>query len=267
MEVFKQSIKKANHSYKTNFVSYFVGAAVVLILPLIISIIYAAADYTGFLTDAVWFILGILVLVAVLTFPPLLYGLAYMGVKGTRNPDVAASDVFFAFRSSAQLARSWAYGIILLVTIALLILIVWGVFNLLGLFSADLGWFAEILITILSIVVSVPILYAETIYVMTAPKGVMHAISESLSIAKEKTKVTLISLLFIVLINAIICALSIAAVCGYLDFMGGHLPNPEELVFIVTVISLMFTLPYTETFLGYLIKDLRPTIRDTAEDV
>ncbi|WNY24517.1 hypothetical protein [Methanolapillus millepedarum] len=267
MDIFKQSTKKAFTSYKMNFVSFFVGAFILLLFSLIVMAMYTYALYADILSFNMSLAITVIALIGVILLPPLLYGLSYMGVKGTRSPEVAASDIFFAFRSKDRFIRSMGFGAITLTLGVIVFIIAQGILYVFSLSPAHLDWLAFIIIIGLSLLVLVFVLYPLAIFVMDAPKGIQYSFSESFSIMKSYTSGTVVAILFATVVNWICFIIPVAIVCGYLDFMNGHIAYPEELVTIVTLILLILTLPFTVVFLAYMVKDTRPTIKDTAEEV
>ncbi|MDV0446239.1 hypothetical protein MsAg5_00670 [Methanosarcinaceae archaeon Ag5] len=267
MEIFKESVKKAFGSYKMNFVSFFVGAFVLLLFPLIVMGLYTYALYADILSFTMFVVITAVALIGVILLMPLLYGLAYQGVKGTRSPDVAASDIFFAFKSGDHFIRSLGFGAIALTLGVIVFIIAQGILYVFSLSPAHLDWLSFNIIIALALLVLVIFMYPLAIYVMDAPKGVKYSFSEASGIMKSYSGGTIVALIFATVLNWISFLIPVAVVCGYLDFLGGSIAYPEELVAIVTLILLILTLPFTAVFLAYMVKDTRPTIHDTAEEI
>lgn len=211
LDVFTKSLEKAFNTLKDNVVAYVVGA-----------------------------IIAIVGSIFIITMAPLMYGLTYMAVKGTRGEKVEIGDVFFAFRSLSRFIRSWLYGIILFVIIFVITIICVILGIILAKISPALAVIASLIGAILAFIVMLGLIYSETLYVMTPPSGVIDALKESLTLSKENVLMTIVAVIVMCILGFI----------GSL-FLG-------LLTFVTTPFSLLY--------LAYMVKDLRPAIQDTADN-
>ena len=186
-------------------------------------------------------IISMILVCLIVTAGPGIYGLAYMAVKAFRGEKVEIGDVFFAFRSVKRFIRGWMFAIVLFVLVFIIGIIAGILFGVLSQINEYLAVMAFFIAYILIFLVMIGLMYAQTIFVLDSSKGVIDAMKESLSISKENILVTIVAII----------------VVSILSFIG-------SLVFgILTLV----TTPICNLFIVGLVKELRPDIPDTADDV
>jgi hypothetical protein len=191
-----ESVKKAFDAFMQNIVVYIVG-----------------------------FLIAIVLCIFIITIAPLIYGLYYMIIKGTRGEKVEIKDVFYGFSSLGIIIRSWigviVYGLIYFI-----------VSFIIGMISAIIPSLAVALLIslvsmLISLILTIFLYYTLYIYVMTPSENIIYAIKESVDIGKS---------------NIIMVFLTIV------------------ISYILSI--LIITWPLGALFAVYMLKELKPEIKD-----
>lgn len=201
-----------------------------------------------FKNNAVALVVGTIISILIIMFlgwliiplAPIMYGLTYMAVKAARGEKVEIVDVFFAFRSVKRFIRSWMYFIVIFV-LAFIVGIIAGIlFAALGMVNEYLAYLAFVVAFILIFIIAIGLLYSNSLFVLNSSMGVIDCLKESLAVSKGNILGTIVAVI----------------VVSILQFIGG--------LFIVLP---LITTPIGCLFVVCLIKELRPDIPDTADDV
>ena len=192
--------------------------------------------FDTYVENIVAYIIGALIAVfgslLIITSAPLFYGLYSMILKGTRGEKVEIKDVLYGFSSLNIFIRAWI-GVLAIAAIPLCIAIAFSVLStVLVMISSSLGILVALLSLCMIIVMFVLVIflyYSEFIYVMTPSENIIYAIKESIAIAKEN--------LIMVILTVII-----AGILG---------------MFTITI-------PLGWTFAAYMLKELKPDIKDNS---
>ena len=141
-----------------------------------------------FKNNIVAFIIGTLIVaigsIFIITIAPLIYGLAYMAVRGMKGETVEINDVFEGFNN---FIRSWVFVISAVVIIAI----------------------GYIFLILPGIILSILLIYALPLMVLRDYGGI-DAIKESISIGKDNFANTLVLFIIVVVLNAIGGAIPLA---------------------------------------------------------
>jgi len=222
--VITESLKKGFNVWKENIVAYLVGYLIVVIIAGIISgVAFSLGAFSlitsilsGSVTGAglgfVSLALGSLLLLLVVG--PLGLGLFYMALKGTRGEKVEIKDIFYSFRSVSAYIRA----LIFLIVYALLA-VIFSIIPIIG-----------------NIIFLILFFYTIYIYLMTPSEGILYALKESFTIAKDNLVMTIVALI----------------VYYVLIFIGSLLFG----------IGLLITAPIALLFVSYVVKELKPSTKD-----
>jgi len=168
----------------------------------------------------------------IITSAPLAYGLYSMILKGTRGEKAEIKDILYGFSSLDIFIRSWI-GVLALAVIPICISIAFTILSMvLVAISSSLGFLVALLSLCMIIVIFALVIflyYSLFIYVMTPSENIIYAIKESIAIAKEN--------LIMVILTVII-----AGILG---------------MFTITI-------PLGWTFAAYMLKELKPDLKDNA---
>ncbi|MDV0445344.1 hypothetical protein MmiAt1_09180 [Methanimicrococcus sp. At1] len=239
-------LKKAFQSYIHNIVAYLVGIILFLIISAVVYFIgfggdilavYEALINMKFGTSFVIMILT--VLIGYFISAPLMYGMYYMAIKGTRSKDVKIGDLFYGFKSGKAFVRSLIYVLVYAVVIAVVSLIVGVLVGLIAgavsLASASAAAaIAGVLTFILMLLVEIFFFFTIYVYVMTPGEGFFYALKESFRIGKSNIIMTLLTIIIVWIIS----------------------------IFVITI-------PLGYLYGAYMLKELDPSIKDESgmEDV
>lgn len=190
-----------------------------------------------FMANIVAYIVGILIACIgsclFITMPPLMYGLYYMGVKGSRGDKVEIKDVFAGFKSVSVFIRSWIFFIIPLVIAIIFGVVIGIVISFAATVSSGLAFAISLLCAILYIILAivlVPVIfYSIYIYIMTPSENVIYAYKEGFGVFKKNILMTIVAIIITYLVS---------------------------LLFITTPIGIIFT--------AYVLKALKPDLKDNA---
>ena len=178
----------------------------------------------------VGFIIGFIGICLVITAGPAMYGLYYMAIKGARGEKVEIKDVFYGLSSVNAFIRSWI-GFIGYMLVPIIVWIIYGIIAaIVVMVSPALAIIVSLLgllamaITLLLLVFLYYVLY---IYIMTPSENIIYAIKESISIGKSN---------FIMVL----------------------------LTFVISYVMsiLWITTPLGTVFGAYVLKELKPDIKD-----
>lgn len=234
-----EGIKKAFHAYIDNIIAYVVAIILFFIITGIVYAIGFAGDIAVVYEAIISMEFGIALLIAIVTaligfliLSPLMYGMYYMAIKGTRGEKVKIGDMFYGFKSGKAFVRSLIYVIVYAIVIAVVTFIVVLVSEMIG---AAIGvidistgvLIAGVLSFLLMLLVEIFFFYTIYIYVMTPREGFFYALKESVNIGKS---------------NIVMVALTII------------------ISWILSI--LIITIPLGYLFGTYMLKELKPTIKD-----
>lgn len=234
-----EGVKKAFHAYIDNIVAYLVAIILFFIITGIVYFVGFAGGIVAVYEAIVNMEFGAALLVTViaaivgfLILSPLMYGMYYMAIKGTRGEKVKIGDLFYAFKSGKAFVRSLIYVIVYAIVVAVVGIIVGILVGLIGgaisLASASVGAaVAGILTFILMLLVEIFFFFTIYIYVMTPGEGFFYALKESINVGKSN----IIMVLLTIIISWILSILIITIPLGYL-------------------------------FGAYMLKELKPTLKD-----
>ncbi|WNY24518.1 glycerophosphodiester phosphodiesterase [Methanolapillus millepedarum] len=187
--------------------------------------------WAAFIENVVALIVGLLITmigsILIVTIAPLFYGFYYMCIKATRGEKVEIKDVFYGFKSLSVFIRSWIYFIIMIV-IGIVLGIVMSLLNIIPYLGPIIG-------LILSIILYVFLMFSIYIYIMKPNENVIYAIKESVNIAKDNFLMVLV-----------------VAIISYLLIVIGML----------LIIVWLVTIPLAFAFDAYMLKELKPAIKD-----
>lgn len=234
-----EGIKKAFQSYIDNIVAYVVA---IILFFIITGIVYAigfaggiAAVYEAFVNMEFGVALLITVIAALIGFlilSPLMYSTYYMAIKGTRGEKVKIGDLFYGFKSGKAFTRSLIYVLVytIVVTVVSFVVVVVSDFigGIIGIVDLSTGVLvAGILTFLLMLLVEIFFFYTIYIYVMTPGEGFFYALKESVNIGKDN----IVMVILTIIISWILSILIITIPLGYI-------------------------------FGAYMLKELKPTIKD-----
>lgn len=235
------SVKKAAHTYIHNILAYLLAIILFFAVAFIISFVGLGGGLTGIVDAVKSMSFGAPLLLAVgaafigfLILAPLVYGMYYICIRGTRVDKVKLIDLLYGFRSMKAFIRSLVYFVVYAVILAIVGFIVTFVSVLIGsaigIASVSIGaLIAGILTFVLTLLVEIFFFFTIYIYVMTPGEGFFYALKESIRIGRS-------NLLMVLLTIVISWILSI----------------------------LIITIPLGYIFGAYMLKELDPTIRDAS---
>jgi len=188
--------------------------------------------FDTFVENIIAYIIGILIVfvgsIFIVTIAPLLYGLYYMVIKGTRGEKVEIKDVFYGFSSLSVIIRAWIGLIGFIIVPAIVGFIIGFIIGILTHISSVFA-ILSILIPIVSIIMALFLYFTLYIYVMTPSENIIYAIKESISIGKANVIMVLLTMI-------------IASICSIF----------------------MITYPLGMLFAAYMLKELKPDIKDAS---
>ena len=183
--------------------------------------------FDTFVQDIVVYIVGALIFAfgscLIITSAPLLYGLYYMVLKGTRGEKVEIKDVLYGFSSGSIFVRSWigAIGMAIVPIIVVIVLMI-PIFIL-----PSLSFIFILIMWVAMLVIGIFLFYSPYIYVMTPSENIVYAIKESISIGKSNILMVLVTII------------------------------------VTGILSMFYvTMPLGSLFAVYVLKELNPEIKD-----
>lgn len=198
----------------------------------------------AFVSNVLAYIIGFLIMIIgsilIVTIAPLVYGMYYMILKGTRGEKVEIKDVFYGFKSVSMFIRSWVGLIVYGLIVFVIVFIVAFVGGLIGgiLESASIVLLTTLVAMVVAIILEIFLYFTWYIYVMTPSENIIYAIKESISIGKANVLTVLITII----------------ISGILAFIGG----------LVFGILILVTGPIAMLFAAYVLKEIKPEIKDEA---
>jgi hypothetical protein len=187
-----------------------------------------------FVANIVAYIVGFLIMVIgsifIVTFAPLMYGMYYMVLKGTRGEKPEIKDVFYALTSINMFIRSWIGVIVVVLPFVILGLLAGMIVAILTFISTSLILLAipiQLIVMVICLVLAIFVYFSLYIYVMTPAENIVYAIKTSIGIGKANIIMVIITLI-------------LSALCGIL----------------------IVTAPIGYLFAVYVLKELEPSIKD-----
>jgi len=188
--------------------------------------------WEAFKNNAVAYIVGLLILIValflcVLVIPivliaPLMYGLYYMAVKGSRGEKVEIGDIFIGLKSVNAFIRCWMYWIVYFIVVILLSIITGILTNITPVLS--------LIGTLLTLIWALIAFFSIYIYVMSPDKNAIAAYKEGFNVLKDNLLMTLVTYI----IYAVLCFI------GFLLLgIGIFITFPIALVFTATVLKVL----------------------------
>jgi len=189
--------------------------------------------FDTFVQNIVAYIVGFLIAIIgsifIITIAPLFYGLYYMAIKGTRGEKVEIKDILYGFSSLGTFIRSWigfiVYGILVyIISIIINVIVVLGI----SIAPSVMG-VLSIVSMIITFIIEILLFFTLYIYVMTPSESIIYAIKESFGISKSN--------IIMVILTMIVS-------------------------FILSI--LIVTIPLGMVFAAYVLKELKPGIKDAS---
>lgn len=185
-DIFTKSLERSFETYKNNFAAYIIAFAIAFLVSFIIPFL----------------------------IPPMFYGMTYMGIKGAREGKTQIEDLFEPFRSLKTFARSYFYGFVVFLIIVVLVVVFLLIFaGLIFVMSGEYSVYtpeaflaallAAFVLFIVSVVISVGLLYSDVIYVMDTETGVLNSMAQSVSLTGKNIAATVCLLAAMYIINLI----------------------------------------------------------------
>jgi len=186
--------------------------------------------WEAFKNNAVAYIVGLLIAfigsILIVTIAPLMYGIYYMAVKGSRGEKVEIGDVLVGFKSVSAFIRSWIYWIVYLV-IVILLSIITGILTSIASVLSVIG-------TLLTLIWALVAFFSIYIYVMSPDKNALDAYKEGFNVLKDNLLMTLVAYI----VYCILC------------FIG----------FLLLGIGILVTFPIAIVFTATVLKALKPEL-------
>lgn len=198
----------------------------------------------AFVSNVVAYIVGFLIMIIgsilIVTIAPLFYGMYYMILKGTRGEKVEIKDIFYGFKSVSMFIRSWIGIIVYVLAIFIVAFVILFIGGLVGAAtgSASITLLFSLIAMIAMLILEIFLYFTLYIYVMTPSENIVYAIKESAAIGKANILTVLITII----------------ISGILAFIGG----------LVFGILALVTGPIAMLFAAYVLKELKPELKDEA---
>lgn len=159
--------------------------------------------------------------ILIITSAPLIYGLMYMAVKGSRSETVQIDDVFEGFRNG-NFIRSWTYALIpIVIFVAYIVVmnILTYIFSIISSILAMLvGFILSIAFLIVSIALGIVFLFGLPLLVTREYSGI-DAAKESIELIKANPTESVVTYIVLIILNILGSIPFVSLVTTPLSFM------------------------------------------------